>query len=123
MGLPIIQSGAPEITQVVFRGQPTDAFPTSIHIAVLSLMNMLLATMQSLSDVFTRKVKQFESVVEMGRTHLQDAVPHTWGMKRPHGLRGKIEINKSVRELCLLYQVLTEEELQLILDPYEMTHP
>ncbi|MFD0682450.1 MULTISPECIES: aspartate ammonia-lyase [unclassified Paenibacillus] len=30
---------------------------------------------------------------------------------------------RSVRELCLLYNVLTEEELNLILDPYEMTHP
>jgi aspartate ammonia-lyase len=30
---------------------------------------------------------------------------------------------KSVRELCLLYDVLTEEELDLILNPYEMTNP
>lgn len=30
---------------------------------------------------------------------------------------------KSVRELCLQYNVLTEEELNLILDPYEMTKP
>ncbi|GGA86751.1 aspartate ammonia-lyase [Ornithinibacillus halotolerans] len=28
-----------------------------------------------------------------------------------------------VRELCLKYGVLTSEELDLILDPYEMTHP
>jgi aspartate ammonia-lyase len=28
-----------------------------------------------------------------------------------------------IRELCLKYDVLTEEELDLILDPYEMTHP
>ncbi|WEG12858.1 aspartate ammonia-lyase [Pullulanibacillus sp. KACC 23026] len=28
-----------------------------------------------------------------------------------------------IRELCLKYNVLTEEELNLILDPYEMTHP
>jgi aspartate ammonia-lyase len=30
---------------------------------------------------------------------------------------------KSVRELCLQYDVLTEEELELILNPYEMTNP
>ncbi|MNP82571.1 Fumarate hydratase class II [compost metagenome] len=29
----------------------------------------------------------------------------------------------SIRELCLKYKVLTEEQLNLILDPYEMTHP
>ncbi|WP_433745788.1 aspartate ammonia-lyase [Falsibacillus pallidus] len=28
-----------------------------------------------------------------------------------------------IRDLCLKYDVLTEEELNLILDPYEMTHP
>jgi aspartate ammonia-lyase len=30
---------------------------------------------------------------------------------------------KSVRELCLQYDVLTEEELDFILNPYEMTEP
>jgi aspartate ammonia-lyase len=30
---------------------------------------------------------------------------------------------KSVRELCLMYNVLSEEEINFILDPYEMTHP
>jgi aspartate ammonia-lyase len=37
--------------------------------------------------------------------------------------REAILTGQSVRELCLLNQVLTEEELNLILDPYEMTHP
>lgn len=30
---------------------------------------------------------------------------------------------KSVRDLCLQYDVLTEEELDFILNPYEMTTP
>lgn len=34
-----------------------------------------------------------------------------------------INTGQSVRELCLKYGVLTEDELNLILDPYEMTHP
>jgi aspartate ammonia-lyase len=37
--------------------------------------------------------------------------------------REAILTGQSVRELCLKYDVLTEEELDLILDPYEMTHP
>jgi aspartate ammonia-lyase len=37
--------------------------------------------------------------------------------------RQAIETGKSVRELILLHNLLTEEELDLILDPYEMTHP
>jgi len=37
--------------------------------------------------------------------------------------REAIETGRSVRELCLEYQVLTEEELDVILDPFEMTRP
>ncbi|MDP4098268.1 aspartate ammonia-lyase [Paenibacillus sp. P96] len=37
--------------------------------------------------------------------------------------REAITTGKSVRELCLLYNVLTEEELDVILDPYQMTQP
>nr|WP_238540435.1 hypothetical protein [Paenibacillus mucilaginosus] len=37
--------------------------------------------------------------------------------------REAIVTGRPVRELCLLYNVLTEEELNTILDPYEMTNP
>ena len=37
--------------------------------------------------------------------------------------REAIQTGKPVRELCLLYNVLTEEELNIILDPYQMTEP
>jgi aspartate ammonia-lyase len=37
--------------------------------------------------------------------------------------REAIVKGRSVRELCLQYDVLTEEELDLILNPYEMTNP
>jgi aspartate ammonia-lyase len=37
--------------------------------------------------------------------------------------REAILTGSPIRELCLKYDVLTEEELDLILDPYEMTDP
>jgi aspartate ammonia-lyase len=37
--------------------------------------------------------------------------------------REAILTGKSIRELCLKYDVLSEEALDRILDPYEMTHP
>jgi aspartate ammonia-lyase len=37
--------------------------------------------------------------------------------------REAILTGKPIRELCLKYDVLSEEELDLILDPFEMTHP
>ena len=37
--------------------------------------------------------------------------------------REAILSGRSIRELCIEEGVLTEQELALILDPYEMTHP
>lgn len=37
--------------------------------------------------------------------------------------REAILTGRSIRELCLEEGVLTKEQLDLILDPYEMTHP
>ena len=44
-------------------------------------------------------------------------------MKQLLALHVKQLTGKSVRELCLEHGVLTAEELDIILDPYEMTHP
>ncbi|MBS4211558.1 MULTISPECIES: aspartate ammonia-lyase [Neobacillus] len=58
-----------------------DAFPTAIHIATLNLLSKLLETMQYMHSVFKAKAKQFETVIKMGRTHLQDAVPIRLGQE------------------------------------------
>ncbi|MCR8634329.1 aspartate ammonia-lyase [Paenibacillus radicis (ex Xue et al. 2023)] len=58
-----------------------DSFPTAIHIAVLSLIERLLVTLQHLHGTFLRKTKQFDGVIKMGRTHLQDAVPIRLGQE------------------------------------------
>ncbi|USB31781.1 aspartate ammonia-lyase [Paenibacillus sp. YPG26] len=58
-----------------------DAFPTAIHIAVLSLMEQLLVTMRDMHQVFVAKSKEFDHVIKMGRTHLQDAVPIRLGQE------------------------------------------
>lgn len=58
-----------------------DAFPTAMHIAVLNLINELLATMERMKTVYEDKAKQFAHVIKMGRTHLQDAVPIRLGQE------------------------------------------
>jgi aspartate ammonia-lyase len=58
-----------------------DVFPTAIHIATLNLLEQLLDTMQSMHDVFKKKAKQFDHIIKMGRTHLQDAVPIRLGQE------------------------------------------
>ncbi|WP_343750589.1 aspartate ammonia-lyase, partial [Lentibacillus halophilus] len=58
-----------------------DVFPTSIHIAALSLLEQLLETMTSMHEVLNKKAEEFDSVIKMGRTHLQDAVPIRLGQE------------------------------------------
>ena len=44
-------------------------------------------------------------------------------MKRPRVAKEAIATGQSVRELCVKNGVLSQEDLELILDPFEMTHP
>src|SRR5690625_2263506 len=52
-----------------------DAFPTSIHIATIVLIEKLENTMEKLKETFMKKGEEFAHIIKMGRTHLQDAVP------------------------------------------------
>lgn len=66
----------------VNKSQSTnDVFPTSIHIATLDSLNQLLETMGKLVDAFKDKAQEFDSIIKMGRTHLQDAVPIRLGQE------------------------------------------
>ncbi|WP_078414874.1 aspartate ammonia-lyase [Priestia abyssalis] len=58
-----------------------DVFPTAIHISTLNLLEKLLDTMQYMLDTFKQKAQQFDHVIKMGRTHLQDAVPIRLGQE------------------------------------------
>ncbi|MNI22693.1 Aspartate ammonia-lyase [compost metagenome] len=58
-----------------------DSFPTAIHIAVLTMLEKLLETLRGLHATFEHKSAQFDHVIKMGRTHLQDAVPIRLGQE------------------------------------------
>lgn len=58
-----------------------DSFPTAVHLATLTMIEKLLKTMQELKQAFERKAEEFDSVIKMGRTHLQDAVPIRLGQE------------------------------------------
>ena len=61
----------------VNRGQSSnDTFPTAMHIAVVSELNSLLyPAIAELREVLDSKAKEYDDVVMVGRTHLQDATP------------------------------------------------
>jgi fumarate hydratase class II len=59
-----------------------DTFPAAMHIAAAErVKNALIPAIKTVRDAILAKAKEFDSVVKIGRTHLQDAVPLTIGQE------------------------------------------
>jgi fumarate hydratase, class II len=56
-----------------------DVTPTAIRLMALELLGPLDAELRALVRVLRRHAARMRGVVKPGRTHLQDAVPITWG--------------------------------------------
>jgi fumarate hydratase class II len=67
----------------VNRGQSSnDVFPTAMHVAsVVSLKRRLLPSLNILRATLATKSREFDDIVKIGRTHLQDATPLTLGQE------------------------------------------
>jgi len=67
----------------VNKSQSTnDVFPTAMHIAIAIRANgKLLPSLKLLNKELKKKSKQFNKIVKVGRTHLQDATPITLGQE------------------------------------------
>ncbi len=60
----------------VNRGQSSnDTFPTAMHIAVVSELQDMYPRVMQLRDTLDKKAKEYDDIVMVGRTHLQDATP------------------------------------------------
>ncbi|PYZ93955.1 aspartate ammonia-lyase [Salipaludibacillus keqinensis] len=68
-------------THVNMAQSTNDAFPTAIHIACLYLSNGLITALNDLVATMKKKEDEFDEVIKMGRTHLQDAVPIRLGQE------------------------------------------
>lgn len=58
-----------------------DAYPSALKLALFNMNKPLVDTLVKLSEAFDNKAKEFENVIKMGRTQLQDAVPMTLGQE------------------------------------------
>jgi aspartate ammonia-lyase len=66
----------------VNMGQSTnDVFPTATRLALLFGCEPLVQAARDLAASLDRKAREFEAVLKVGRTHLQDAVPMTLGQE------------------------------------------
>lgn len=59
-----------------------DTFPTAMHIAAAEQMTgALIPALEMLQAALAEKTQQFDGIVKIGRTHLQDATPLTLGQE------------------------------------------
>jgi len=67
----------------VNKGQSSnDTYPTAMRIAeVVAVKNNLIPAIEQLKNTLDSKVKAFQHIVKIGRTHLQDATPLTLGQE------------------------------------------
>src|SRR3954447_11552684 len=81
-----------------------DVIPTAMHVsAAVAMKESLLPAMEHLAGVFDRKAKQFDDVVKIGRTHLQDATPIRLGQElsgyAAQARLGAMRAEKAIRAL------------------------
>ncbi|MDB5774417.1 MAG: fumC [Herbaspirillum sp.] len=67
----------------VNQGQSSnDIFPTAMHVAAaVEIGQRLLPAIGQLGETLNKKSAQFDGIVKIGRTHLQDATPLTLGQE------------------------------------------
>src|SRR6187399_2995961 len=88
-------------------GQSTnDVYPTAIHVALVMHNEKVIKEAQELAQAFHKKGEQFKSLVKMGRTEGQDAVPMTLGQEF-HAFGGQIDaaIDALRKSEVYLYEV------------------
>src|SRR6202453_1836401 len=58
-----------------------DTFPTAMHMAAAEAVVEMLPAVKERRDALDAKAKQWNDIVKVGRTHLQDATPLTLGQE------------------------------------------
>jgi len=82
-----------------------DTFPSAINIATVDMVsNELLPALRKLHSSFDKKASDFDSIIKLGRTHLQDATPLSLGQEfsgYASALKHNIQRIESSLGLCL----------------------
>src|SRR3954470_14037700 len=81
-----------------------DVIPTAMHVsAAVAMKESLVPALSHLADVLDAKAKQFDDVVKIGRTHLQDATPIRLGQElsgyAAQARLGAMRAEKAIRAL------------------------
>jgi aspartate ammonia-lyase len=90
-------------------GQSTnDIYPTAFRLALIMRLQSYMESLTKLQKAFFKKAKEFDKVLKMGRTHLQDAVPmslgaefHGWGTTIGEEVERIAEVRQFLHEINL----------------------
>jgi len=90
-------------------GQSTnDVYPTAFRLALILRLTRYMEELSRLQAAFFAKGKEFDRVLKMGRTHLQDAVPmslgqefHGWGTTIGEEVQRISEVRQFLHEINL----------------------
>jgi fumarate hydratase class II len=84
-----------------------DVFPTAMHVAAVeAITHRLLPALALLRGTLEKKARDFDDIVKIGRTHLQDATPLTLGQEFSGWVsqlaHGEKHVRDSLPHLCEL---------------------
>ncbi len=90
-------------------GQSTnDVYPTAFRLALILRLESYMDALRRLQAAFFAKGREFDRVLKMGRTHLQDAVPmslgqefHGWGTTIGEEVQRIAEVRQFLHEINL----------------------
>ena len=90
-------------------GQSTnDVYPVAFRLALILRLASYMEALRQLQASFFAKSKEFDRVLKMGRTHLQDAVPmslgqefHGWGTTIGEEIDRIVDVRKYLHEINL----------------------
>ena len=92
-----------------------DAFPTVMHVATVEQMsNVLVPAAKELRDTLAAKAKEYDNVVMVGRTPLQDERGADFAARLSRGHRP---------QAALKLGYLSAEQFDQWVRPKDMTHP
>ncbi|KZM40650.1 aspartate ammonia-lyase [Marinomonas sp. SBI22] len=85
-----------------------DVYPTAVRLSIILLHSQLVEALTSLRDTFSNKALEFNDIIKMGRTQLQDAVPMTLGQEFQSFAS---TLNEDIQRIADLSQLLKEVNL------------
>ncbi len=93
----------------VNKSQSTnDAYPTGFRVAVYNTTAQVLTNLELLISAFENKATEFNDILKMGRTQLQDAVPMTLGQEF-HAFA--VTLREEIKTIQMCRQLLLEINL------------